>query len=191
MFSLFTWSYISAVTDVREMKLLSRHHHSVPNSHGKVTEWLSLENRLASVLPDQVTVPVPLSRPPIQNCPPHPIEFDQFEGFSTRTALNVDLSNGLPVISPMVADGDPLTDDEYYTSPKEELRSIASDFYRHGRHTRCKLCPYETRRPEHMYRHIRSVHRNNRQYSCDRCGRKFVRKDYVTSHMRICRGAAH
>ncbi|XP_022645505.1 zinc finger protein 26-like [Varroa jacobsoni] len=47
---------------------------------------------------------------------------------------------------------------------------------------RCKLCPYETRRRQHLERHVLR-HTNERPFVCPHCLRRFSRKDSLTKHV--------
>ncbi|OQR66256.1 hypothetical protein BIW11_02378 [Tropilaelaps mercedesae] len=172
--------------------LTHRSHHA----RNEPTSWLAPGDELRSATVEEMPPEIGDASAPSSAAgtyPGRPMEFDHFEGFLIPTTLDVDaslLNGNLSDIAPLPrhCDADQLFSEELFVSSKEELRSLAGDFYRQGRYSRCKLCSYETRRPEHMYRHIRSVHRGMRQFPCGRCGRKFVRKDYVTSHMKTCRG---
>lgn len=161
-------------------------------------EWLSNGNDPVTVISREIPVSATTLAPMVSNdYPVGPVECSQFETCLVPPPAEIvhpSLGNSLSTMEPAGQETGEVgvgVGRKCYKSSKEERRSIASDFCRDGRITRCKLCAYETRRAEHMYRHIRSVHRGNRQFSCGRCGRKFVRKDCLKSHLKICRGPAH
>lgn len=54
----------------------------------------------------------------------------------------------------------------------------------------CELCNRRFRRQEHLKRHYRSLHTDDKPYNCDECGKKFSRSDNLTQHARTHAGGA-
>ncbi|TQS38721.1 hypothetical protein Golomagni_00766 [Golovinomyces magnicellulatus] len=48
----------------------------------------------------------------------------------------------------------------------------------------CELCPQRFRRQEHLKRHFRSLHTEDRPFECHECGKKFSRSDNLSQHAR-------
>ncbi|CDK24775.1 unnamed protein product [Kuraishia capsulata CBS 1993] len=48
----------------------------------------------------------------------------------------------------------------------------------------CEHCPKKFRRSEHLKRHNRSVHSNDRPFHCSFCEKKFSRSDNLSQHLR-------
>ncbi|RKF80677.1 C2H2 finger domain transcription factor sebA [Golovinomyces cichoracearum] len=48
----------------------------------------------------------------------------------------------------------------------------------------CELCPQRFRRQEHLKRHFRSLHTEDRPFECQECGKKFSRSDNLSQHAR-------
>ncbi|KAK6511412.1 hypothetical protein TWF481_000328 [Arthrobotrys musiformis] len=49
----------------------------------------------------------------------------------------------------------------------------------------CHLCTRRFRRQEHLKRHFRSLHTEDKPFACGECGKKFSRSDNLTQHSRI------
>lgn len=48
----------------------------------------------------------------------------------------------------------------------------------------CELCNRRFRRQEHLKRHYRSLHTQDKPFECNECGKKFSRSDNLTQHAR-------
>jgi hypothetical protein len=48
----------------------------------------------------------------------------------------------------------------------------------------CDKCPRRFRRQEHLKRHYRSLHTEDKPFECHECGKKFSRSDNLTQHAR-------
>lgn len=48
----------------------------------------------------------------------------------------------------------------------------------------CELCTRRFRRQEHLKRHYRSLHTEEKPFECNECGKKFSRSDNLTQHAR-------
>jgi hypothetical protein len=48
----------------------------------------------------------------------------------------------------------------------------------------CELCNRRFRRQEHLKRHYRSLHTQDKPFGCDECGKKFSRSDNLAQHAR-------
>lgn len=48
----------------------------------------------------------------------------------------------------------------------------------------CTLCPRRFRRQEHLKRHYRSLHTQEKPFECTDCGKKFSRSDNLSQHQR-------
>ncbi|KAL8370806.1 hypothetical protein RB595_000917 [Gaeumannomyces hyphopodioides] len=49
---------------------------------------------------------------------------------------------------------------------------------------KCELCDRRFRRQEHLKRHYRSLHTQDKPFECHECGKKFSRSDNLTQHAR-------
>lgn len=49
---------------------------------------------------------------------------------------------------------------------------------------KCELCDRRFRRQEHLKRHYRSLHTQDKPFECNECGKKFSRSDNLTQHAR-------
>jgi hypothetical protein len=49
---------------------------------------------------------------------------------------------------------------------------------------KCELCNRRFRRQEHLKRHYRSLHTQDKPFECDDCGKKFSRSDNLAQHQR-------
>ncbi|RCI11902.1 hypothetical protein L249_4208 [Ophiocordyceps polyrhachis-furcata BCC 54312] len=54
----------------------------------------------------------------------------------------------------------------------------------------CELCNRRFRRQEHLKRHYRSLHTQEKPYECHECGKKFSRSDNLAQHSRTHTGGA-
>jgi len=54
----------------------------------------------------------------------------------------------------------------------------------------CELCNRRFRRQEHLKRHYRSLHTQEKPFECNECGKKFSRSDNLAQHSRT-HGAGH
>ncbi|KAK3102506.1 hypothetical protein FSP39_011865 [Pinctada imbricata] len=63
---------------------------------------------------------------------------------------------------------------QQHKSPEDEHVSLTMQYS-------CDICPYKTKRKEHLIRH-KNVHSDHRPYLCDTCGQKFKRTDALTQH---------
>ena len=57
-----------------------------------------------------------------------------------------------------------------------------------GGNWKCPHCGKLFTRKESVTRHIRDVHRKERQFQCNYCRKAFARKDYVKKHKNSCKG---
>ncbi|KAF4454368.1 zinc finger MSN2 4, partial [Fusarium albosuccineum] len=48
----------------------------------------------------------------------------------------------------------------------------------------CELCNRRFRRQEHLKRHYRSLHTQEKPFECNECGKKFSRSDNLAQHAR-------
>lgn len=48
----------------------------------------------------------------------------------------------------------------------------------------CQLCSRRFRRQEHLKRHYRSLHTQDKPFECNECGKKFSRSDNLAQHAR-------
>lgn len=48
----------------------------------------------------------------------------------------------------------------------------------------CSYCRRRFKRQEHLKRHVRSLHTNEKPYDCELCGKKFSRTDNLAQHVR-------
>ncbi|KAF9883402.1 hypothetical protein FE257_003525 [Aspergillus nanangensis] len=54
----------------------------------------------------------------------------------------------------------------------------------------CTLCSRRFRRQEHLKRHYRSLHTQDKPFECNECGKKFSRSDNLAQHARTHAGGA-
>lgn len=54
----------------------------------------------------------------------------------------------------------------------------------------CELCNRRFRRQEHLKRHYRSLHTQDKPFECNECGKKFSRSDNLAQHARTHAGGA-
>ncbi|PHH84920.1 hypothetical protein CDD83_1165 [Cordyceps sp. RAO-2017] len=54
----------------------------------------------------------------------------------------------------------------------------------------CELCNRRFRRQEHLKRHYRSLHTQEKPFECNECGKKFSRSDNLAQHARTHAGGA-
>lgn len=54
----------------------------------------------------------------------------------------------------------------------------------------CTLCPRRFRRQEHLKRHYRSLHTQDKPFECHECGKKFSRSDNLAQHSRTHGGGS-
>lgn len=54
----------------------------------------------------------------------------------------------------------------------------------------CSLCSRRFRRQEHLKRHYRSLHTQDKPFECTECGKRFSRSDNLAQHTRIHGGGA-
>jgi hypothetical protein len=54
----------------------------------------------------------------------------------------------------------------------------------------CELCNRRFRRQEHLKRHYRSLHTQDKPFECNECGKKFSRSDNLAQHARTHSGGA-
>jgi uncharacterized Zn-finger protein len=54
----------------------------------------------------------------------------------------------------------------------------------------CSLCSRRFRRQEHLKRHYRSLHTQDKPFECHECGKKFSRSDNLAQHARTHGGGS-
>lgn len=52
----------------------------------------------------------------------------------------------------------------------------------YGKKYRCKLCINSYSNIGNLFRHFRAIHRNERKYVCDKCGKSFTQRTILTEH---------
>lgn len=111
---------------------------------------------------------------------------------SSRKTVNVDevgLRKVQAVSQPQSVNGDNTTDSERPVSINRRGRkqSLTDD---PSKTFVCTLCSRRFRRQEHLKRHYRSLHTQDKPFECNECGKKFSRSDNLAQHSRTHAGGS-
>lgn len=110
--------------------------------------------------------------------------------------------NGLPIMTPTPTANDLLYSMRSVASNAARSRKRNAAGYKLGSGGSAGGAPYKQfvceikgcgkrfRRSEHLKRHIRSLHTNEKPYQCDRCMKRFSRSDNLAQHSRIHKAGA-
>ncbi|OCT54557.1 C2H2 transcription factor [Cladophialophora carrionii] len=102
------------------------------------------------------------------------------DGQSTSEATPQDqTNNGEDADTPAEADGS--TPSQAPTNRRGRKQSLTED---PSKTFVCTLCSRRFRRQEHLKRHYRSLHTQDKPFECNECGKKFSRSDNLAQHAR-------
>ncbi|ODA82889.1 hypothetical protein RJ55_01398 [Drechmeria coniospora] len=122
-----------------------------------------------------------------------------FSAASTVTAVASDGPSSAP--SPRASDkAESVASDPNDSSGSEAATPLPAPTNRRGRKQSltedpsktfvCELCNRRFRRQEHLKRHYRSLHTQEKPFECHDCGKKFSRSDNLAQHARTHAGGA-
>lgn len=110
----------------------------------------------------------------------------------TDSVAHNDTSEAVPVL--MHQDQEPCMENNVPTPSQTNQPSGNSAINRRGRKQSltedpsktfvCTLCSRRFRRQEHLKRHYRSLHTQDKPFECNECGKKFSRSDNLAQHSR-------
>lgn len=112
---------------------------------------------------------------------------------SARKTANVDedaAKKALSVPQPQSVNGDNSTDSEpapVSVNRRGRKQSLTDD---PSKTFVCTLCSRRFRRQEHLKRHYRSLHTQDKPFECHECGKKFSRSDNLAQHSRTHGGGS-